>query len=67
MPGMVVEVRYIDGSFYPATVIRLEAQDGEDYVLVRWAPDSSADYPPTFRAHIDDIRKSWAVPSAGRG
>jgi hypothetical protein len=65
-PGMRVFVPY-KRSFYPATVIRYEAMSGDDYVLVRWEKSPARDYKPTCTVHIDDVRVSWAIPSAGRG
>jgi|HubBroStandDraft_6_1064221.scaffolds.fasta_scaffold1225795_1 hypothetical protein len=50
--GKKVAVRYSDNSEYPAILVR--EINAEDWI-VRWDPPDP-NLPPTYPAHIDDIR-----------
>ena len=50
-PGEKVRVRYRDGAWYPAVILRFE----KEKVLVRWDPPDP-NIPPTYLADEDDIQ-----------
>jgi hypothetical protein len=51
--GRKVAVRYSDNSEYPAILVR--EINAEEWIARRDPPDPNL--PPTYRAHIDDIRR----------